>query len=195
MKLGDDKEIQVDGEKIVAINTTPGKTKLFHNVQYVPSLAHNLLSVGQLMLNGYSVQFSNKVCYINEVKTGRLVTKVLMIVNKMFPNEASNMEQLNMVFAEQKATILWHKRYGLLNVKILKLLNQKDFVQGLPKIDHLPSCEGCIYGKQSRKSFPSGASWRASTQLELTHADVCGPMQASSLGVSSYYILFTDDYT
>lgn len=42
MKLGDDKEIQVDGEKIVAINTTPGKTKLFHNVQYVPSLAHNL---------------------------------------------------------------------------------------------------------------------------------------------------------
>ena len=42
VKLGDDKEIQVGGEGTVAITTISGKTKLLHNVQYVPSLAHNL---------------------------------------------------------------------------------------------------------------------------------------------------------
>ena len=86
-------------------------------------------------------------------------------------------------------------RYGHLHAKGLKLLNQKNMVQGLPSIEQLAFCEGCVYGKQSRRSFPSGTSWRASEQLELVHADVCGPMQTSSLGGNRYFLLFTDDYT
>lgn len=31
--------------------------KTLHDVQYVPSLEHNLLSVGQLMVNGYFILF------------------------------------------------------------------------------------------------------------------------------------------
>ncbi|KAL4386184.1 hypothetical protein GQ457_09G020890 [Hibiscus cannabinus] len=32
-------------------------------------------------------------------------------------------------------------------------------VQGLPKINSIDSCDGCIYGKQTRKSFPVGNAW------------------------------------
>ena len=46
VKLGDNKDIQVEGKGTVAIKTSNGKVKLMHDVQYVPSLAHNLLSVG-----------------------------------------------------------------------------------------------------------------------------------------------------
>ena len=56
-------------------------------------------------------------------------------------------------------------------------------------------CEACIYGKQNRRAFPSTANWRASSQLELIHADVCGPMQTTSFGGNKYYLLFTDDFT
>lgn len=48
-------------------------------------------------------------------------------------------------------------------------------------------------GKQSRNSFPSGQSWRASNVLELLHADLCGP-KTESLGGSKYFLLLTDDY-
>ena len=68
-------------------------------------------------------------------------------------------------------------------------------VFGLPKINTLDVCEGCIYGKQSRKPFPIGKAWRASNCLELIHADLCGPMNTKSFGGSQYFLLFTDDYS
>ena len=35
----------------------PGNVKLLHDVQFVPSIADNMLSVGQLMISGYSMVF------------------------------------------------------------------------------------------------------------------------------------------
>ena len=80
------------------------------------------------------------------------------------------------------------------NVQGLKLLSSKDMVQGLPKIGELELCEGCLYGKQSKRSFPSGRAWRASESLELLYADLCGPIQTISLGGSKYFLLIIDDY-
>ena len=68
-------------------------------------------------------------------------------------------------------------------------------VFGLPKINTLDVCEGCIYSKQSKKSFPIGKAWRASNCLELIHADLCGPTNTKSFGGSQYFLLFTDDYS
>lgn len=66
-------------------------------------------------------------------------------------------------------------------------------VVGLPKIDTLEFCDGCVYGKQHKASFPVGKAWRASECLELVHADLCGPMSADSLGGSRYFL--TNDYS
>ena len=44
--LGDNKPMKVEGKGTIAIKTTQGNVKLLHDVQYVPNLAHNLLSVG-----------------------------------------------------------------------------------------------------------------------------------------------------
>ena len=49
--------------------------------------------------------------------------------------------------------------------------------------------------KQNKHPFPVGKSWRASTILQLVHADLCGPMQTESFGGSRYFLLFTDDYS
>ena len=65
----------------------------------------------------------------------------------------------------------------------------------LPKIESLDVCEGCVYGKQCKKPFPKGKSRRASSSLEIVHADLCCPMQTKSFGGSRYFLLFTDDYT
>ncbi|KAH7685847.1 RNA-directed DNA polymerase protein [Dioscorea alata] len=57
MRLGDDKKMMVCGVWTVTINTQAGTQKKLHGVQYVPGLAHNLLSMGQLLTKGYLVAF------------------------------------------------------------------------------------------------------------------------------------------
>ncbi|XP_074289330.1 uncharacterized protein LOC141614485 [Silene latifolia] len=62
VRLGDDKVVQVEGKGTITLSTSSGKKKLIHNVLFVPSLAHNLLSVGQLMSSGYKFLFDDDSC-------------------------------------------------------------------------------------------------------------------------------------
>ncbi|GFR03757.1 retrovirus-related Pol polyprotein from transposon TNT 1-94 [Trichonephila clavata] len=55
-------------------------------------------------------------------------------------------------------------------------------------------CDGCCYGKQSRRPFGTRKQ-RATTPGELINTDVCGPMQQQSLGGAKYYVCFKDDFT
>ncbi|CAL5412844.1 unnamed protein product [Camellia sinensis] len=195
VQLGNAKEMQVEGKGTVSIKTTHGNIKLLHNVQFVPDLGYNLLSVGQLMVAGYSISFDNDACVIRDKHSGHTLININMTQNKMFPLEVSGMENFVFAASGKDDSKLWHLRYGHLNIKGLKLLKEKGMVFGLPKIGSIELCEGCIYGKQTRKSFPVGKARRASTCLELIHADLCGPMQTKSFGGSRYFLLFTDDYS
>lgn len=58
------------------IKISQGKLKQIHDVQYIPSLAHNLLSVGQLLSCGYSVVFEQEACYIKDKTTGKQMANI-----------------------------------------------------------------------------------------------------------------------
>lgn len=45
IRLGDNNEMMVHGKGTLSLITSGGKTKLLHDMQYVPGLVHNLLSV------------------------------------------------------------------------------------------------------------------------------------------------------
>ncbi|KAJ3691459.1 hypothetical protein LUZ61_020623 [Rhynchospora tenuis] len=91
---------------------------------------------------------------------------------------------------------LWHLRFGHLNFGGLKDLSKKSVVKGLPQIDHCDKfCEGCVFGKHPRSSFPKEASYRAKKPLELIHTDICGPITPNSLGKHRYFNTFVDDFS
>ena len=50
---------------------------------------------------------------------------------------------------------------------------------------HLPLCEGCIFGKQSRQKFPHSAS-QTERRLQLVHSELCGSMPTTSLDSNKY---------
>lgn len=75
MKLGNDKELKVEERGTIAITTLENKVRLL-NMQYVPNLTHNLLSVGQLLANGYSVMFDANSCMIRSKESIKLLTKI-----------------------------------------------------------------------------------------------------------------------
>jgi Reverse transcriptase (RNA-dependent DNA polymerase)/gag-polypeptide of LTR copia-type/Integrase core domain/GAG-pre-integrase domain/Domain of unknown function (DUF4219)/Zinc knuckle len=192
VKLGDDKAIQVEGKGIVNVKTSIG-LKRIKDVYFVLSLSHNLLSVGQLTKNGYSVVFKEGLCKIIDENTSQSIAEVKMSGNKLFPLVTTSVKALTV--QETSISDLWHCRFGHLSSTGLKQLSKKGMVVGLPEIGEVEFCESCVFGKQSRSSFPKGQAKRAENVLELVHADLCGPMQTESIGGSKYFLLFTDDFS
>ena len=146
------------------------------------------------MDGGYLILFDYGFCSIQDKKIGKKIVDISMAQNKMFPLEVSDVKSYALVVRNNDAKI-WHLRYGHLHMKGLKLLAQKNMVVGLPKIDDLDFCEGCIYGKESKNSFPVNKSLRAFACLEIMHTDIFGPMSVESLRGSRYFLLFIDDYS
>ncbi|KAI9102238.1 hypothetical protein K1719_023748 [Acacia pycnantha] len=91
---------------------------MLDNVQFVPDLGYNLLSVGQLMAGGCSVLFDDVTCVITNKKSGKKV-HISMTPNKMFPLDVANMENFALAASAKIDSKLWHLRYGHLNINIL----------------------------------------------------------------------------
>ena len=194
VRMGNGEMVKSEGKGIVAVKTKKG-TYQINDVLYVPNLDQNLLSVPQMMQNGYSIHFEGDTCDIYDPK-GNNIVRVKM-QQKCFPIQWQyKAEEKSMQAKANELTWLWHKRYGHCNSKSLKLLSDKNMVKGIPLISETTDvCDACQLGKMTRKPFPSGQAWRATKRLELIHTDVCGPMRTLSLENSRYFILFIDDYS
>ncbi|KAE8681124.1 hypothetical protein F3Y22_tig00111342pilonHSYRG00188 [Hibiscus syriacus] len=124
------------------------------------------------------------------------IAKVSMSKNRMFLINIQNDVAKCLKACYKDASWLWHLRFGHLNFGGLELLSKKEMVKGLPHINHPDQlCEGCLVGKQFRKSFPKESETRAKKPLELIHTDMCGPIKPSSLGNNNYFLLFIDDFS
>ncbi|KAJ0566228.1 putative RNA-directed DNA polymerase [Helianthus annuus] len=194
VRTGDDKRLEVIGSGEVSVSIK-GRTRKIPNVFYVKGLKHNLLSVGQLINKGYTILFQKDRCIIKDAES-EVIGEIRMTSNKMFPLHLDSDINFAMTMTTKDTSILWHKRYGHVNVDTLINMENKGLVFGLPKIMKQESlCEGCISGKQTKKTFPRKAMWQASKPLQLVHSDICGPMRTESIGGCRYFITFIDDYT
>jgi hypothetical protein len=91
---------------------------------------------------------------------------------------------------------LWHFIFGHLNFGGLNLLHTKDMVKVFPLIEKIEIiCEGFIFGKKHRESFLVGKLDRGKTPLEIVHLDIFGPMQTPSIGGTTYFLTFIDDFS
>lgn len=124
--LGDDKQMEVDGKGTIGITTSTGDVKILNDVQFVPNLAHNLVSVGQLMTIGYKLIFDDDSCTVIHKKSSQTIVDVKKTQNNMFPIEVSNVESKALVAKGNSDNNLWHLRYGHLNVNGLRLLSKKE---------------------------------------------------------------------
>ncbi|XP_074266058.1 uncharacterized protein LOC141588518 [Silene latifolia] len=78
VRLGDNKKMHVEGNGNIVIQTLEDGAKILSNVQFVPGLAHNLLSIGQLMNNGYKIIFDDDMCAVIDKKSGQSIAKVVV---------------------------------------------------------------------------------------------------------------------
>ncbi|CAL9029558.1 unnamed protein product [Prunus brigantina] len=141
-------------------------------VFYVPDLQEKGLTV--LIQHGRCKIFHSERGLIMETKMSH--NRMFAVLARCSPKEQKCFSSLTIDQAQ-----LWHCRYGHLSWNGLKLLQQKQMVEGLPQfIASQRVCEDCLVGRQHRDPFPKESLWRASKVLQLVHADICGPINPTS---------------
>ncbi|XP_059285878.1 uncharacterized protein LOC132039409 [Lycium ferocissimum] len=84
VRMGNGALVDAKGKGTISINRK-GSGKQIHDVLYVPDLEENLLGVGQLMENGYSLVFRDNYCRIyDKIEPNQVIVEVKMI-KRNFP--------------------------------------------------------------------------------------------------------------
>lgn len=108
-----------------------------------------------------------------------------------------NIQQIQLAEAKiAKSLEIWHQRLGHVHFRTLRKMYQEKVVDDLHTRkfpDENPFCEGSVYGKQRRKSFPKTETRRSIIPGEVFHAGLCGPMSTISIGGAKYFLLIKDD--
>lgn len=182
--------VKAVGDVFARVDTKFGENSIvMKNVQYVPDLCTNLLSVAQIVQHGNEVVFNKNGCII--YNTNKKVIATADLINNMFRLNVST----DYAFSAKGDNIaLWHKRMGHLSLSGLKQLKCDDIdMKLISKISNF-NCITCAKGKHCREKFVDSTN-HAKQILELIHSDVCGPMSCNSIGGSRYYVTFIDDFT
>ena len=184
-------EIKGSGDVRSIIHQGDGKklNVVFRNVQYVPDMKENLLSVASMTAEGIYVSFDDKACRI--MKAGRTVGVAKKIGANAYRLVTESQNQAIAAAVSEMPPDAWlqkwHRRLGHLNQQdVIKLFQQrmvedcngaecKQAMAAVSKQQML--CEPCVLGKQHHTAKPTEASTRATRPLELVHTDLCGPMQ------------------
>ena len=163
-----------------------------------PKLSTNLISIGQLVDNNCTVQFSNSGCLVQDQVFGKMIAKGTE-VGRLFPLLLSSSPMSNYVAynAIQSDNQVWHRSLGHPNSHVLRVLikshslGNKNLTSS--KID-IVDCASCKLGKSTWLPFPLHTT-HTTKPFELVHTDVWGIAPIISHEHYKYFVTFIDDFT
>jgi hypothetical protein len=183
-----------------------GRIRTLPGVLHIPGLARILIYVSKMDDAGLKTIFENEtyrmvqgaMVLLKGVRFGTLYklegSTISDGCNSSIVHDIGVEEETTPTISGEKV-MLWHQRLGHIREKGLRLLHGKGMVEGMSNFSlYFDFCEHCVYGKQNRVRFPSGAM-REEGILQLIHNDVFGPMLVPSLGKSMYYVSFIDEFS
>jgi len=174
---------------------------LLRGVLYVPGAPGNLLSTSKVDAGGGKiVQQRGSMRIMHGERTLAVATRGQDGLYRL-PSSSSKSGAAAALYSKPVETAeLWHRRFGHLGYESLAKLVASGMVTGID----LPAsafsdanaavCEPCVLAKHHREPFPQSDS-RSTKPMQLVHMDVCGPLQATSMGGSHYFATYLDDYS
>lgn len=89
----------------------------------------------------------------------------------------------------------WHYPLGHINVCFMNLTNSHNLVTCLSDIKlSLPLCQGCLFGKQTKLTYPLDGTTRGNVLLALIHTYFCGPMHTPYFGGAFSFPTFINNF-
>nr|GFC62633.1 zinc finger, CCHC-type [Tanacetum cinerariifolium] len=153
--LGDNRECKIRGIGKVRLQLKDGSSFVLHNVRYIPELKRNLILLGTLKKEGYTVKLqSGKIKVING---SRVVLSGTRRDNCVYSLDGhAVVGELNASVEEKDSLAqVWHKRLGHISEAGLQVL-EKQGLFGKKSLVKLNFCENRVLGKSHRVSFGVG---------------------------------------
>jgi hypothetical protein len=183
VRFGDGSLVAIKGMGSVMLQTKKDGHKVLTEVYFIPKLKSNIVSLGQLEEGGCKVVLEDGYCSVFDVER-TLLAHAPRVGNRLYLLKVHLAAPVCLAAKTSDKAWLWHGRYGHLNFRALHELGQKGMVEGLPLLDRVEEfCDGCVLGKHHRQPFPQVTSYRADSQLDLFHADLCGQIKPKTPGV------------
>jgi hypothetical protein len=180
-----------EGEIKVSDNIT------LRHVDLVQSLGYNLLSVSQLLDEGFEVLFRPGGSRILDSR-GDLVFMVVP-EGQMFRADFSRSSGVERCFLTSSSSELWkwHRKLGHLSFDLLSRLSKINLVRGLPRLrlEKELVCALCRHAKMVASSHPPVTDVMTGCPCELLHMDLVGPTRVRSAGGKWYVLVVVDDYS
>jgi len=178
------------GDENHCVNTAENGRCILQKVLYTPKMRRNLISMTQLMDDGWDVKSSLPA--ITMEKDSRLFyanrRRKLFCLQTIIDNDEAEAQ----IVEEPSLLQDFHETFGHLGkstvTKLLKQLNIEF------SVDEEKDCEACIRGKQTRASYRSRPA--AILPREIGHAttDLCTPNEPS-IGGSHHLMCINDEYS
>jgi hypothetical protein len=202
--LGDDLTTKIIVLGKVKLRFIYGRIITLPGILHIPGLARNFIYVRKIDDAGVKTILEKETCkmvrgsmvLLKGVQFGTPYNMQGITISdgcnsSIVPDIGVEEERTLTVFGEK--FMMWHQRLGHIGENGLRLLHGEGMVEGMYKYSlDFDFCEHCVYGKQNRVRFPSGAM-REEGILQLVHNDVFGPMPIPSLGKYVYYVSFIND--
>ncbi|WVZ84749.1 LOW QUALITY PROTEIN: hypothetical protein U9M48_031740 [Paspalum notatum var. saurae] len=175
--------------KVMGVGSVSLSTKLsLREVSFVWNMGFNLVSVSQLLNEGFEVRFKKGACYVLDAEE-TLVFRV---------NLTSVSGPARCLVASPSADIWkWHRRLGHLSFDLLVRLSSMGLIQGLPKLRAEKDlvCHPCRHGKMVAASHIPVSQVMTSYPGELLHMDTVGPARVASVSGKWYVLVVVDDFS
>jgi hypothetical protein len=172
------------------------KVTLRH-VALVQSLRLNLLSVSQLLDEGFEVLFRPGGSQILDSR-GDLVCMVLP-EGQVFRANFYQSSGVECCFLACSSSELWkwHRKLGHLIFELFSRLSKLNLVRGLPRLRFEKElvCAPCRHAKMVAFSHPPLTNVMTERPCELLHMDLVGPARVRSAGGKWYILVVVDDYS
>ena len=192
--LADNQPCKIAGIGSISLKNHDGSTRVLTNVQFIPKLEKNLISLGTLESKGFTIILQNGIL---KVVSGALVVMKGIRRNNLYLYQGSTAvgtaAAVSKAYKVAEMSRLWHMRLGHAEEKSLQTLAMQGLLKGA-KTCKLDFCEQCVMGKQKRVKFGT-AIHNTEGILDCIHTDVWGPTKTASLGGKHYFVTFVDDFS
>ena len=168
VKFGDDSRIDIRGKGLVRFIFKGGEKKILRNVNYIPGLRSNIISLGQATEVGCEVRMKDDTLTLLD-RNRRLMVKTTRSKNRLYKVVLHADQAQCLLASSASGSSIWHDHLGHINAEKLKMRVNMELVSGVPKTSGGEErCVSCLLGKQTRRPFPQATLFRASKTLDLS---------------------------
>jgi transposase InsO family protein len=170
---------------------------MLKDVAKVRNLHYNLLSVSQLLDDGFEVRFKKGNSRVLD-SIGNLVCQISPFGRIFMVDFSKSFGQARCLVAHGSLPIWkWHRRLGHLSFDLLCRLSLMGLIDGLPKLKFEKDlvCAPCKHGKMIAASHAPVTQVMTERPGELLHMDTVGPARVRSAGGKWYVLVIVDDFS